>query len=976
MPGLSLLLLLAVALVAPAQAPAAPKVVGAKAEGKRVVVSPRPGQLIRANRVLLRVRARNVAGALAARLNGVPIGADFGRARKGVRTLRASVSHGLRRGRNTLRVRVRALGKRPRTRVVRFRVRTIGPLVGAGRDRRVVVGARIDLGGRVGPRRQGRRVRWRLVKRTGARTSRPPVKLFHANRAGADFKATKPGRYTLRLVRGRGRALRSDTVTLSVVYATPLVSVHTIPGGRPGIEVGGTTYPANVPDGGPAAFVQVVVLERLTLARDSNTTYTNTDQLASALSALAADKALAATRLVLVAMPKPAAGAQPLSGGTGLLAALGPIGVANGDPGSGSVSAIGVPGLSAGDANISLDPHGGGMDGYLTPDQNLEYGFISPERQAFDFTQRQPGCPAVDPGVNDVGFKVSLIDPYNLACAVQIFATNGIGLTDGQRDQQARNMGSYLIAAPAGYLVRIEPTRTIGDLSRPLIGAIQTDTASNLAIIVAAAGGTRNGFNTAAFSPAPNDDPSQYALMGWKGAGEGNGEEAALGVDGITDASTFSGILRRDRTYRFRPVQMNTAGPVNQTLQDLILEPATPGWPLDDKPGPKAALAYISETSDNRLGCDPRNAYWTQPLTESDFNAILAEVRAAKPPGANATDPCTGRQVNFSESDFTTAQGQLIQELTWLSRTRSYMQLLASPFADGGIKSWAAVSEVAATVYSTSRQPDGDVSLFWSEFSSLFLKLLGPVTGGVSGEVADVLDLGMWMAGRGTDGSPGGESLSVAANQLGAQLVEQAQQAQATYVAMGNIIASDYSKLRIVGANGGCNPTAPDCDKDFSYPNEQKAALSAAVSRSAERLAYEKLLPLGFNVFQLAANVNNVRDRSHPPDPRQYLCGGTYYPWYYYPSPLAWTSLLQAYDPVNHNNSYETFVLSVPPGANTYHGTPPDVTTLTRMFGPVSKSLTASDGGLDISPANLMRDAQHYGWTGNGPGGDSCVFLG
>jgi hypothetical protein len=123
-------------------------------------------------------------------------------------------------------------------------------------------------------------------------------------------------------------------------------------------------------------------------------------------------------------------------------------------------------------------------------------------------------------------------------------------------------------------------------------------------------------------------------------------------------------------------------------------------------------------------------------------------------------------------------------------------------------------------------------------------------------------------------------------------------------------------------------------------------------------------------------DVNNVQDRSHPPDPKQYLCGGTYYPWYYYPSPLAWTSLLQAYDPVNHNNSYQTFVLSVPPGANTYHGTPPDVTTLTRMFGPVSKSLEAGDGGLDISPANLMRDAQHYGWTGNGPGGDSCVFLG
>jgi hypothetical protein len=553
------------------------------------------------------------------------------------------------------------------------------------------------------------RISARLVKRTGAGTSRSPVKLFQANRAGAD-KATRPGRYTLRLIRGRGRALRSDTVMLSAVYATPLVSVHTITGGKPGIQVAGTTFPANVPGGGPAAFVQVVVLDRLTLALDSNTTYTNTDQLAQSLSS----KALDDSKLVLVAMPQPAAGAQPLAGRTSLLAALAPIGVANGDVGSGSVSAIGVPGLSAGNANVSVDPHGDGMDGYLTPDQNLEYSFISPERQAFNFTERQPGCPDVDPGVNDVGFKVSLIDPYNLTCAVKIFPTNGIGLTDAQRDQMARDMGSYIIAAPAGYLVRIEPTRTINDLSRPLIGAIQTDTAANLANIVAAVGGTKNGFNTAAFYPAP-DGFQQYALMGWKGAGEGNGEEVALGVDRITDASSFSGILRRDRTYRFRPVQMNTAGDVNQTLQNLILQPPKPGWPLDDKPGPNAALSYISETSDNRLGCDPRNAYWTRPLTEADLNEILGTVRAAKPPSADATDPCTNAQVNFTSSDFTTAQGQLVQELKWLSRVRSYMQLLASPFADGGIKSWAAVSDVAATVYSTSRQPDGDVSLFWSQ---------------------------------------------------------------------------------------------------------------------------------------------------------------------------------------------------------------------------------------------------------------------
>lgn len=35
-----------------------------------------------------------------------------------------------------------------------------------------------------------------------------------------------------------------------------------------------------------------------------------------------------------------------------------------------------------------------------------------------------------------------------------------------------------------------------------------------------------------------------------------------------------------------------------------------------------------------------------------------------------------------------------------------------------------------------------------------------------------------------------------------------------------------------------------------------------------------------------------------------------------------------------------------------------------------------ADGGLGISPSELMRTAQHGGWTGNGPGQDSCVFTG
>jgi hypothetical protein len=145
---------LLVALLAPAEAGAA--------KGKRPVVSPRPGQVVHSATALVRVRA----GARAVRLNGKRIGGQLGDERRGVRALRASVSHGLKRGRNVLNVR---RGKRATT--VRFRVRPDGPLVGAGLDRQVAVGGPVDLKGLV--RRASRWDRIRLAHRRPAARLRP-----------------------------------------------------------------------------------------------------------------------------------------------------------------------------------------------------------------------------------------------------------------------------------------------------------------------------------------------------------------------------------------------------------------------------------------------------------------------------------------------------------------------------------------------------------------------------------------------------------------------------------------------------------------------------------------------------------------------------------------------------------------------------------------------------------------------------------
>jgi hypothetical protein len=224
--------------------------------------------------------------------------------------------------------------------------------------------------------------------------------------------------------------------------------------------------------------------------------------------------------------------------------------------------------------------------------------------------------------------------------------------------------------------------------------------------------------------------------------------------------------------------------------------------------------------------------------------------------------------------------------------------------------------------------------------------------------MAGLLDFGVWIAGAGKDGAPGGDEVRVAADKLGAQLVDQAQQAQTTYARIGDIIVSDYDKLRVVGTDGGCNPSSPSCAKVYSYTEADKVVFSAAFYRGVERIAYEKLLPLGYRVFQLHDTKNPNRGR--PPDVQEWYCG-LVRPFHGFP-PLAYTSLLEELDPVLHINVYDVFVLAAPRGAFQYHGTPPPSELLKRMFDPVSKSNDPEAGGLGISPGELMRTAKHDNW--------------
>jgi hypothetical protein len=1000
-----LLAVLAIAVVVgPAEAHAA-AAYGAKAKGKRVVVSPRAGQVVRSHHVRLRVRARGLSGVLRARLNGVEVGNDFGRPRRGVRTLRASISHGLRHGRNVLRVRVRRRGKAPRRATVRFRVRTSRPLVGAGRDRRVVVRRKTILRGQVKHRTHrpaGAKLRWRVVhaprrgrvRATAAGAKRRPATLTSPAGRTARLRPRARGRYTLELASRIGRSATRDRVTVDVVPPSPLVPINTMTadhGDQRGIRVGATTYLLRDADG-PASYLQALALKRKTLEVVWNRRYDKVQALRDDLDGLND------SHLVILVQQPDSTRPSGLDFGE-LNDVVGRIGVPDYiklPKAKGTVSAIGVPGMDRGDADVNVvaDPEigcravsapttcRGRMVGYLTPDQYLNYGFVASERHPFSYGGKEvPPCGAGDPPdrCNDnVGYRVEVKDSRTFEPRPgdgRVYSTNGRGLTAAQMAAEANRMADDLNAVSSEDVVIIQAvsTRRGGEDSyRAPVGPVDKATMTKLALAVARVGGTRDAFNRTTFvQGVPDSGGATYLLVGWAGAREGEGEEAAAGASwpgeygGEWDeVPMLTGVLRPDRQSRFRPGQVTNSDTDTDALSGLMLARPTRAWPLDDDPGAKRALAFLGG-QDHRLGPDPRSSYWTQAPNEATTDSIIEHLNEISYP-TDAVEPPSLAPLRFTRPEFDAAKKQLIKELRWVGNVRTYLDKLSSPYGpDAALKTWADVQVIADDIYAAANNPNREVAFKWLELTESILDLLGPVTHEVTGAIAAAMEIAAWTYGATNEGAPTAEEVNVEAHKLGAHLVEQAQQTRETFARMGDVIVSDYAKLSVVGDKGGCAP-APDCPKELAFSEADRIAASADVYRGFEKTAYLELLPLEFHPMALTRHWEAGRqvERPVPPSPAGYQCNLAF-PWSEYEDlPRASGHLLQEVDMTGRDHGWDTFVLSAASGSDV-HGTPPSVKILKRMFEPVSLSGVPTAGGLGISWNHLVTDTQPNYWFGS-----------
>jgi hypothetical protein len=994
-------LVLALLLAAPA---VVPRAAAAEGGGGRLVVTPAPGARIGSHPVPVVVRAAHGLRDIAVRLNGHRIGGEFDPVRKGLRRAIVGPSQGLRYGRNVLRVRGRQPDGRRRGATVTFRVVHDDPLAGAGRDRRVGVRQPIRLDGlasRTATEGTGLRYRWRLVSAPRA------TRLRHPDAARPTFVPRVPGSYEFQLTIGDGGESGSDRVEIEVAPRAWLVPVKTMDaqGGVPGVSVGRSFYAAGGDRG--RCLVQLVVLDRSTLgeAQDKTFGYSGcaadpkadanpAGRAAAYLQGLKDDKLVIAVSQPGFASPR------------GLTGALAPIGMPKAgdfgapregdsavDPGAGGrVSVIGVPGLAAGQAQVRTlydgdQPPTASLDGYLTPDQYLNFKWISPARIPFDTraatsADGSPGGPGNTIAVGDDrypaslpagahgGFQVLILDRGTLRPRVpqRIF---DLGDTRSPQDAlgELRAMRDYIAAnARQDDLVLVD---SLGAPSVPVESWTVAPGLSDLAGEIAAVGGSRNDLIGSL------RDHSPYSLVGRGGAGQFGGEEAI----GAAGGARVRGVLAPGRASTFAPQDASSLSGGGGAFVDEVLKPPSYEWPLDKDPEARSALSWIGTQTRPELGPDPRSAF----VNSLDWDSVIGQVRAMADPG-RGHGFCEELPKNLPCEPFDDAKAELIEEMQEVANVRSYIANITKPFGENALTSWASLQQVGNKIQQASQvKPDETVAAHVLSIIGGVLELVPvgiPDEKKVAQTVTAVLSIAFstslenWNQTR--SGAPDYE-VRTAADKIGLELAERFKDATVGIEHMGNVIVTDPEKLKFVGSVANCNPyNNPKCPEEWAWTDDVRSLASAALQRGTEAGFYQELLPVAFPSYRLAPTPGSVNRESSatvmwsPPDFGSYHCGqvfpthpfanaarhstGTVYRGVDLPrSPSRST---EGFEP------FDSYAIASNRDIDAAHPVPVQApqSVLDRMFSPVDPGSNPNAGGLGIDLVEyLQRTSAGYG---------------
>ncbi len=677
-------------------------------------------------------------------------------------------------------------------------------------------------------------------------------------------------------------------------------------GGQVGVAIVGPTaatsafYPAD-----PTKWLQVVVLSRQNLSLVSNTNYDCPEatsnpypvavaKLTPCIEKVKADLAkLPATDLVIATNPPPIGGSYDTQPPNGMFRALGAgIGVQawnwwneSANIVRGTFSAIGYgkghlmvehPSLYSTDVP-EPQQRSGAITGNLVRDNDGNYTFDPGERLTFN--TQAPGSNA-DQNVIEVGdhrfvqpipnhatphrggFEVLVVDSRTLDGESKYFRFD----TYPQRiAEQLQAMRDMLAKANQASAVPFSAPKLVFVVSRgnPSFQNDNGEVAASdevdrtLTIVtdqIEGMGGTRSRFFVAT-DPAFSGGGS-FTLVSIAGSQRGTGAELSgpAPADKLNGPNTvpLEGTLARTGTYDQYQVQTDDRVATGESISKGITEllqtagQAPTPWPETGNPGRTAAVQYLGNAV---LGTpDPRGQYWTATYDSTKWRDIAAQI-------SGLSYPCCG--FTFSAENLSWAQQELVKEIGWLISEHTYLNALAQPFAKEQLTSWAALQQIAANI-NAKVQPDPNrkAKLVASAVFNYAVDIgeETPLIGHAIGVANAIYTVATEIAS--INGERVEEPFEVPVADAGDALAKRLEAAQTFLTSqLPNVIASDYDRLKTVGACGSeLVSIQADCPfdlRDWQYTQDDQRAAAKGVEESAKIAAYGALLPVKYTAWLL-----------------------------------------------------------------------------------------------------------------------------
>ncbi len=862
------------------------------------------------------------------------------------RSINLYANSGLHPGRNVLTVQALDAGRGVyQQRVLRVTMPSTIPVAAAGISQRAKTGHAIQFSAAASVKTSPEQhlvYRWTIVTRPRGSVAR----LQGVHSAHPILRPDRPGRYVVRVsifevagAAASGRVANSELLCASGTESTakttvsaalsagpigvPLDTIATTNGSL-GVRVadsgtiGSQFYP--VPDHSKA--LQLVVLDRSTLAEEQNVSYGNNPAGASDL--LSAVKRLSKSDLVIITKPdlQVTNAADPDSGDPTAAAtinqALNSIGVSSvstlvstevgchedleeevEDTPCSSFSAIGVPGIPLGQGalNPGLGAPGpgtapGDLHGYLREDlTGNNFTFVNTERVPLD-----TGAPDANPAVVTIGSdepgsevpKTTYTSQKLSGPGFYILILNAGDLkpeyqgTFPDTAQGLYGLGLYLAAGGATNPTALVVVRSIGAVSRLAQGTDPSGNWDYAATRLQRLGGSQYYFD--ALDGKTSSQFAQVGPSGWPGYPSPWTQVASHEHSGT---GRLSGLLARNNSSQFYlddayPSHLNDAGrPLAGSLAGIMSLPTTP-WPGRGTPGDQAVLGCIAAHIDpNGALRTPIEANYTNQNLINNWAAWASTIG-----GAGYYDTLSGYKDcgSFTRPDFNEVTDQLRSEWTAVPRVWGLIADLQKPLLDSQGNA-AEIGSIAAEVnedVGTGSQPveyDG-----WEIASNLLLLVASiPEIDEVAAPL-EFMSAGIDLAtslNQNPDGSNAQDDVRTTAADLGASL---ARKYTADIVGLdetGDILVSDWTKLRLAAQNAA-NLTNAAADWSWTSADAKKATDQLLVA--TRQLAYTTLFPVRYHLYRLQAGA--AAGSVNPQDVTSYSC--SYFDGYADPNTGDW----------------------------------------------------------------------------------------